>query len=473
MKEQENEKKLWTLLSVEKIITSNENKELIYRYVIRILDSLQNLLDSVETHDYLPIILSIIQTLSQDYPDIFNSKYEEIVDLLIGWYIDPQLPKKVLKHIDKTFEILHNYVSNHIKFILEILNNLISDVETVYQKECIEENNIATSESLIGESLNKKIFLFKCFCSLFYILVTEIVPNNDEQIKSISEVSEDVDILLVKFLSLLEKISKVSYLNKWINQEKSMIKKLSSYLGKLFIPYQYAACICSIERMELVLKLDNRVTELFNITVNDLFEMIEQWVPNLSIDVFDVFFNPQSQLMNKIRLKLYHLNNLNINIIVPIARRFFSIVEQSVIYDENLIPQDISEVIDCSNGITINQIPEFDPVTRSLKRKKFRLSEILVELQYISLKLVNKYKGESIIEMWDESGIISDNEEEEDFDQGYIRIIEERRKAYDLWKNLESLVPKNINKTDDTIKGLLDEYSYEELKNCFEYDINI
>jgi len=53
-----------------------------------------------------------------------------------------------------------------------------------------------------------------------------------------------------------------------------MIKNLSSYLGKLFVPYQYAACICSIERMELVLKLDNRVTELFNITINDLFEVI-------------------------------------------------------------------------------------------------------------------------------------------------------------------------------------------------------
>lgn len=59
-----------------KIISSNDNKELIYKYVIRILDSLQNLLDSIETHDYLPIILSIIQILSQDYPDIFNSKYE-------------------------------------------------------------------------------------------------------------------------------------------------------------------------------------------------------------------------------------------------------------------------------------------------------------------------------------------------------------------------------------------------------------
>jgi len=41
----------------------------------------------------------------------------------------------------------------------------------------------------------------------------------------------------------------------------------------LFVPYQYAVCMCSIERMELILKLENEVTELFNNTINDLFEV--------------------------------------------------------------------------------------------------------------------------------------------------------------------------------------------------------
>jgi len=38
---------------------------------------------------------------------------------------------------------------------------LLTDVDTVFEKECIEGNNIATSESVIGESLNKKLYLFK------------------------------------------------------------------------------------------------------------------------------------------------------------------------------------------------------------------------------------------------------------------------------------------------------------------------
>jgi len=204
--------------------------------------------------------------------------------------------------------------------------------------------------------------------------------------------------------------------------------------------------------------------------------MMEQWIPNLSVDVFDIFFNPQSNLMSNIRIKLCYLDNLNINIIVPIARRFFSIVEQSTIYDEDLIPQDISEVIDCSNGVTIYQIPEFDPISKSLKRKKFRLSEILVELQYINYELINQYKGENIIEMWDKNDKSNNNEnseDEDDYDIEYKKIIEERKKAYDLWKDLENLVPKNINQVDDVIKNLLNNYSYEELKKCFEYDINL
>eukprot|EP00833_Pecoramyces_ruminatium_P007787 jgi/Orpsp1_1/1181819/evm.model.c7180000078755.1 len=474
-KEQECEKKLWSLLSIEKIITSKGNNDLLYNYVIRILDSLQNLLDSVETHDYLPIILSIIQTLSQEYYEIFDNKYEEIIDLLIGWYIDPQLPRKVLKLIDKTFEVLHNYAGIHIKFIVEILSNLLTDVETIFEKECIEGQKIAIPESTIGESINKKIFLFKCFCSLFLILVKEVIPENNDQIKSISIVSNDIDFLLVKFLVLMEKVAKVSYLNKWIIEEKTIIKNLSNHLGKLFIPYQYAVCICSIERMELILKFENKISESFNNTINDLFEVMEHWVPNFSIDIFEIFFNPQFQLMNSIRLQLFKLNNLNINIIIPIARRLFSIIEKSTIYDEDMIPQDINEVIDCSNGIMVYQIPEFDPISKQLKRKKYRLSEILVELQYISEMLLHKYKGENIIDNWSQSDDINDigKDDEDEFDIEYKKIVEDRKKLYESWEELENLVPKTIFQTDDSIKELINNYSYEELKYCFDYDINL
>jgi len=56
--------------------------------------------------------------------------------------------------------------------------------------------------------------------------------------------------------------------------EKQLIKDLSTHLGRLFVPYQYAVCMCYIEHMDLILKLDNRVSELFNIAINDLFEVI-------------------------------------------------------------------------------------------------------------------------------------------------------------------------------------------------------
>jgi len=172
------------------------------------------------------------------------------------------------------------------------------------------------------------------------------------------------------------------------------------------------------------------------------------------------------------------MNNLNINIIVPIARKLLPIIEKSTIYDENILPQDINEVIDCSNGVTIYQLPEFNPVTKSLTRKKFRLSEILVELQYISISLIQKYKGESIINKWSEDGNINDNkekgdDEDDEFDLEYNAMIDERKKSYESWNDLENLVPKNIYQEDDIIKEIVDSYTFEELKNCFEYDINL
>jgi len=48
----------------------------LYKYVVSLIDCVQNLLDSIENYEYLPTILSIVQTLSKDYPDIFDNKYE-------------------------------------------------------------------------------------------------------------------------------------------------------------------------------------------------------------------------------------------------------------------------------------------------------------------------------------------------------------------------------------------------------------
>ncbi len=56
-------------------------------------------------------------------------------------------------------------------------------------------------------------------------------------------------------------------------KEKQLIKDVSSHLGRLFIPYQYAVCMCCLEQMDLILKLDNKVSELFNVAINDLFEV--------------------------------------------------------------------------------------------------------------------------------------------------------------------------------------------------------
>ena len=42
-----------------------------------------------------------------------------------------------------------------------------------------------------------------------------MIPQNNN-IESISEISNDIDFLLIKLLVLLEKIAKVSYLNKWV-----------------------------------------------------------------------------------------------------------------------------------------------------------------------------------------------------------------------------------------------------------------
>eukprot|EP00833_Pecoramyces_ruminatium_P010172 jgi/Orpsp1_1/1184204/evm.model.c7180000088471.1 len=89
--------------------------------------------------------------------------------------------------------------------------------------------------------------------------------------------------------------------------------------------------------------------------------------------------------------------------------------------------------------------------------------------------LLHKYKGENIIDNWSQSDDINDigKDDEDEFDIEYKKIVEDRKKLYESWEELENLVPKTIFQTDDSIKELINNYSYEELKYCFDYDINL
>jgi len=53
---------------------------------------------------------------------------------------------------------------------------------------------------------------------LFSILVKDVIPKENEQIKSVQEESKEVDFIFNKLFMLLKKIASVSYLNKWIAQ---------------------------------------------------------------------------------------------------------------------------------------------------------------------------------------------------------------------------------------------------------------
>lgn len=48
-------------------------------------------LDAMDTSDYLPEVLQVIQVIASSCPVAFSDKFQDMMDLLVGWHIDPHL----------------------------------------------------------------------------------------------------------------------------------------------------------------------------------------------------------------------------------------------------------------------------------------------------------------------------------------------------------------------------------------------
>lgn len=55
--------------------------------------------------------------------------FKDIVDILIGWYIDPEQDAEFLDQIDKALVKLQNFWLNDMNFTLTLLSQFLEDAE--------------------------------------------------------------------------------------------------------------------------------------------------------------------------------------------------------------------------------------------------------------------------------------------------------------------------------------------------------
>jgi hypothetical protein len=83
-------------------------------------------LEEIQNPELLIPLLEILHFVSDNFPDIFRSQFQDVIDLLVGWRLDTSLPEHVANAISGFFSSLILFSRMHTFSILHILILLLN-----------------------------------------------------------------------------------------------------------------------------------------------------------------------------------------------------------------------------------------------------------------------------------------------------------------------------------------------------------
>ncbi|KAI8817446.1 uncharacterized protein EV422DRAFT_225192 [Fimicolochytrium jonesii] len=284
--------------------------------ISQILVDMQTFLDMMESADFLPKSLDVFQIIAETFPDAFSVCFKDIVDLLVGWNIDPSLPKNVSALISDTLKKLWFFWAQHITFALELARHLLSDIQDTVQLRC--EPGAAETASAPDKGRSFRVptntfILTRCFQTILYVISFSGFPSMNAECRfDLTQHPEAYDSYLnvVEWcLNVILAVGTTFEDRGWLLQGMIFVKFLSKALERDFLPYQDIAV--KILTLDSTLLANEYVQEGHRIDASqkhlgdwlcNLREVVNSWLPHLSPALAAMFSKPsESALLSRVR----------------------------------------------------------------------------------------------------------------------------------------------------------------------------
>lgn len=139
----------------------------------RLMELLRDFLEQTDDYKVFIAITQVIMAIAQNYnPRYFKTHFSNIVDIVIGWMMEPQQKSKVKNQCSIVLQSFKIFWQNDTKFTLDLLGQLLEDIDGCTEK--VDESGDGNSKNykefgaFIGEHcliLNK----FYIFTSITYL----------------------------------------------------------------------------------------------------------------------------------------------------------------------------------------------------------------------------------------------------------------------------------------------------------------
>ncbi|KAJ3024134.1 UNVERIFIED_CONTAM: hypothetical protein HDU68_008315 [Siphonaria sp. JEL0065] len=192
----------------------------------------------MESVDLLPPTLDVIVVISEKYPNQFRAAFKDIVSLLIGWHIDPKVPKQIGSIITDSFKRLWVTWRERLAFGLEVITDLAEDLE--------DDFNNQPEEVIRGRVSPRLMSLLRCCLALVQAVCFSVFEsvNPDAGMVLLANPKFKVDLLqrVEQVLVLILNVGSVHFMDRlWRTMGTEFVQFLSICLRKDMVPLQLLA----------------------------------------------------------------------------------------------------------------------------------------------------------------------------------------------------------------------------------------
>ncbi|KAL0080268.1 hypothetical protein J3Q64DRAFT_1644429, partial [Phycomyces blakesleeanus] len=234
----EREVKVWLLRTLQQIIldigSDPYNKRQFEELSSSVVTNLITFLDAMDSADYLPDVLDALIVFSKNCGEKFTARFQDVIDLLVGWNIDTTLPepKRLLLKGKSSYKEFQPFWQSRLPFAFELLYHFLNDMRGYV----VEMASTKQDQKDLQKKSDMFYSLFSCFYSILQTVILLIPTENNFQNEL--TVGQPFDQLRLRTLELLKATKDISPSNRWIDMTNQAILTLISVRQATFRTYQ-------------------------------------------------------------------------------------------------------------------------------------------------------------------------------------------------------------------------------------------
>lgn len=190
------------------------------RFAFQILKACQELLEDERTSlNLLHQLLGIITMISLKFFRCFQPHFVDIVDLLLGWAMVPDLAESDRKLIVGSFLQFQKYWVSNLQFPLRLLSKFLGDMDVLLQ-----DGSPGTPQQF-----RRLLALFSCFYTVLQSTASGLLEMN-----LLEQIVEPLTRMIPQLLEYLSLMGKKFGWSKWIEDSWRCLTLLAEILGEKF-----------------------------------------------------------------------------------------------------------------------------------------------------------------------------------------------------------------------------------------------